>query len=494
MENDNKLVETIIELIIKQFPDLIDVQKNALRDEIADKMTSNQSFADSMQSVQAIGDGSVAMGGDVSNSVIITGDNNTVAINIHGVQFPFDIPRPISWEEVRQTCRKTSIIHLEKMASKYVESLYVERKSAFGHVTRFFNSNEYRYLVISGHSGNGKTGFLYNLAETLQQDEQVAVLTMSCEFFQKPVRNPGSTPLLEMLAEGRIPAPDTHYGDYIGKLLNRVERDEGNKLVIIADAINETKSIDSIFQLLHALHCKGCDWIKVIISCRPHFWVQLSSNVFNTYGISPDYFYRPEEGNNKFLVMPGFTPEEMKLAYHKYQQYYHLKPEYYKDLDNDVKSRLREPLLLWLASEICRNDANSAKIVSKEVVGSDTRIIPAYSEKVISAFCQSHKSEHKGKTMAQVARCVLEDDIPNKMVEGERTCRNFVSEQAMSKFSDRQKDCVTEFVSRGILEQSEVGDISFRYERFYDYYFGIKLRELARDTTDLNCEPEEYYH
>ena len=45
------------------------------------------------------------------------------------------------------------------------------------------------------------------------------------------------------------------------------------------------------------------------------------------------------------------------------------------------------------------------------------------------------------------------------------------------------------FVAADVLEETAEGQIHFRFERFYDYYFGCYLREVIKQDVRLDCRP-----
>ena len=392
--------------------------------------------------------------------------------------------RPIPWHEVKLTCQEKSSYHLSLLRHKYRPELYVERGALRQHIDRFLSSRDTYYLVLNGRSGMGKTAFLCRLEEDFRKDPAVACLVYDCGALRVSgeIRH---VSLLDSLAEGILPKRD----DSLGVLLDRIEKAEGfshQKLVIIVDAINENKNMDGIIQMLADLQRDQVrPWIKVIISCRPHVWPQVSGKMMlplseGGYRIPLGYFYKPPNVDDRFVEVTGFSEKEAEEAYKGYQKHYEFKPEEFRDLAPVLQARLKEPLLLWLVSAICAQDR-----ISIEVAGSDISVIPAYIEQILKQLVD-------GKERERAVR-FLEETLPKLMVV-DRNCYNTASLDDITDMPHQVETRLKLFVEAGILELEETEEtadrqIRFRYERFYDYYFGHHLRKLANRGEKLDCRP-----
>jgi hypothetical protein len=443
------------------------------------------SSAKADQQTHITGDGNVA--GDGSSSQEITAkDGSTIShvtqvagdYHYHASEKPST--RPIPWHEVKLTCQEKSSYHLSLLRRKYRPELYVERGALRQHIDRFLISRDTYYLVLNGRSGMGKTAFLCKLEEDLRKDPAVACLVYDCG----ALRVSGEmrdVSLLDSLAKGIIPKRE----DSLGVLLDRIERAKGfshQKLVIIVDAINENKNMDGIIQMLADLQRGQVrPWIKVIISCRPHVWPQVSRKIVlplseGGYRIPPDFFYKPQNVDDRFVEVTGFSEEEAEEAYKGYQKQYQFKPEEFRDLDPVLQARLKEPLLLWLVSAICARGR-----ISREVAGSDISVIPTYIEQILK------KQALDGKERERAVR-FLKETLPKLMVV-DGNCYNTASLDDIADMPDEVKERLNLFSEAGILEKTANRQIRFRHERFYDYYFGHHLRKLANRGEEPDCRP-----
>ena len=429
---------------------------------------------------------------DIEGHGNVVGNHNVIHVQVNEardggtivIHPPSAVPlnlEPISWPALKATCQKSSEHYLALLQPKYKEELYVERKLLQQHVKRFMSSTEARYLVLNGQSGMGKTGFLCRLAEDLSGRDRFACLVYDCGAFVDVADENCTLELVDCLAAGMLPRRDARALD---TLLDRIEMAEDFaeecRLVIIVDAINESKHMDKIIRMLVDLQHRSRPWVKVIISCRPHVWAQITEKM-TSHTIPLSYFYRPRNVNKRCVEVPGFSEGEVREAYQRYQRYYGFQPEQFDDLAPSLKERMKVPLILWLVSKICEDGE-----ITVDVAGSDIKIIPEYTGKIL----QDMLLDGEDRETIKRAEHFLEGTLPKLMVV-ERNCRNVVSRDDIGTMPPESKNWFNKFFRSGILEQTRYGDIRFRYERFYDYYFGRHLRELANRGLILRCDEEQ---
>jgi hypothetical protein len=385
--------------------------------------------------------------------------------------------RSVPWNEVRLRCQKASHIELGTLERKYQkDELYVERRRLRREIDSFIKGERACYLVLRGRSGMGKSALLYRLAQDLSKDESIACLVFdSPEFRTTGLKADAS--LLDRLAEGFLDEPDSVA---IKRLLDRIESADGfdsstNRLVIIVDGINESKNMDTIVRQVASLSKERRPWIKVIMACRWHFWPLLVEEMLAYIGTGS--FFMPSEVGKLYLEVPGFTEDEAAEAYEKHQRVYRFTPEEYGQLERALQKRLREPLLLWLVSKI-----REGRHIDIEAAGSDISVIRDYTERLL-------EPKYDPKEIKERMH-VLEYVLPYKMVRGVN-CHNTVSPNEAKNLSGNNKQIIEDFAKLGILEETGSGHIRFRYERFYDFFFGCILKELVSQGVSPDCKPEE---
>lgn len=393
----------------------------------------------------------------------------------------------IPWALVKQICQEKNVRHAQILREKHDPALYVERKELYHHVQVFLDTPTVSYLVLRGRSGTGKTGFLSHLQNQWLTNPDIACLVYDCKSLQISDREAGRD-LLDSLAIGLLPQPDR---TLIDQWLNRIESDpqfdaSKHRFVLIADAINESKNMPAIAAWLTQLQIdRQRSWLKVIISCRPHAWKSLTQLMFAGYtesehGLARTYFYQPENIGQRFLEVGDFSNEEAREAYYQHQIKFKLSPANYEDLEPEVQQRLKEPLLLWLVSYIC---SNKNQRVSSRIVGSDIFLIPAY---VKARLMRDELDEEEIREIENF----LQEKLPQQMVDNEK-CRNTVPTEDVTRQLGKHRIYLERLLRMGLLEETALQHIGFRYERFYDYYFGWEIRKRVQNHVELGCIPTE---
>lgn len=410
-----------------------------------------------------------------------------------------DESRPIPWDEVKETCNKRNRHQAKLLQDKYEAELYVAREEIQENIARFKESESPRYLFLIGRSGMGKSGLLSNVEQSLREDPNTACLVYDCGSLRGPGEETGSN-FLNDLATGHLPDPNL---GLIDELLSRIEQAEGfdaskHRLLIIADAINESKSVDKIIKWLCYLQ-EGGDrpWVKAIISGRPHIWQKLQEAMLADFatggGFADAYFYQANEDAPLFLEVGHFSKQEARKAYELHQRKFKLVPESYDELESAVRERLMEPLVLWLVANIC---AHGERRVDRDVVTTDLKLIPDYTKARL-------KKLRKGKRVASGSNAVkdkgdsaekfLENTLPAQMID-ENMCRNSLPPEDVEKLSEKHEVDLETCLHLGLLQKTGEGHVRFRYERFYDYYFSGQLRKRTAnesETKALDCAPAD---
>lgn len=393
---------------------------------------------------------------------------------------------PIPWSLVQSECERSSQWHLGFMRPKYRKDLYVPRRALQQHVETFLSSHGSDYLVLNGRSGMGKSGFLYHLARQLHHGDlgNHACLAFDCGQLVEGSTEIDASLLLANLGRGDLPeSVPANLSQYLDRIEASLDDDDG-KLVVILDGINESENLHVIIGFLTTLqYRKPRPWIKTIFSCRPHVW----ETVFEEFNrrIPIERLYEPGAGCTPYVEVPRFTNEEAAEAYRKYRSVYRFTPHLYTDLPPRIQVRLQDPLLLSLVAEVYEG-----KEIEPHLTGSDLRLIPDYAQTALG--------KHASLT-ADVPPTLgfLKDILPSLMASEIRIgaatstfCGNYASlEEVPEAFLPE----LNRSVRAGILEVDPNGRrIKFRFERFYDYYFGMHLRKLAADGIVVRCGSDKH--
>ena len=127
------------------------------------------------------------------------------------------------------------------------------------------------------------------------------------------------------------------------------------KLVFIVDAVNEMKNLEILRDIFDDFERFSIEteWIKLVLSSRPHFLEQFNFTLEKARIPFPSTkFYKPSEFDD-FVRLSRIEDDEFKEFYNIYRKHYSFFPKDHKELSENIQNRLREPLVLWLVSEIC---------------------------------------------------------------------------------------------------------------------------------------------
>lgn len=265
------------------------------------------------------------------------------------------LERPISvgWDHVRAAARTQAGQVLRELAGTpkrpgpYAPHLYVTRAGAEAHLRAFLTSASGALLLI-GDSGTGKTCLLARWAEYLQEEGD-AVLFYRCG------GSLGTEIDREISRDLGREAPEALAHD-LGQI-GRLAAEAGRRLVLIFDGLNEYRSgaqagPESLLKQLDALVGRVAGpALRVVISCNRVAWGQLErAGAANLFWSA--YYYGP--GDEPWLSLEPFTPDELALAYQRYAGFYRLQTPLER-LPAGVRERLRKPLMLRLIAESCRD-------------------------------------------------------------------------------------------------------------------------------------------
>lgn len=402
----------------------------------------------------------IQIGGSVQNGIFIIGDNNTV-VNT-------DI-RPIEWDVIRNTSSKLSEPRLQVVEGRMNSELYIDRLTIKNEILKFLSDDNKKILALVGNSGYGKSAFLWGLAQYFKQCEDIAYLFCDASLHLKENASVITTLLLD-LARILGMKPEN-----ILPMLNYSLKND-QKLVIIIDAVNEFSKMQDVEYILRDLNTliANYKWIKLILSCRPHFWKYIYSQK-GAIGISDRYFFMDEKSGELYITVGKLDEAETKLFYQKYQSNYKLKPVLFDDLNPLMKKRLSEPLLLWLISEICTGE----DVSKRNDLIIDIKAIPEYIKKL---------EEHRELFESEGDIAFLQNTLP-KMFFRDGICNNYIYRSYLTRNSEISNidQILYRLIRSGVLKEDGAGRLSFSFERFFGYYSGIQIRKIAAQGIMLNC-------
>lgn len=380
----------------------------------------------------------------------------------------------IYWATIRKTCERISAPRLDFLAQKFDPEVYDHRESIQKHINRFLKQREKNYLFLVGNSGVGKSAFLWGAVERIKDNSDVAFLFCDASIHLDDSQS-ATDKLLGDLSEV--------IGMPVSSLLQTVNseiKSSKRSLIIIIDGINEFQSMIETERILRGFHKYTVlyPWIKILISCRPHFWIHVN-NQKSLIGISDRYFYTDEsffESSELFVPFKELNDDEIAILYRKYQAKYGFFPEHWASLESKIREKLREPLNLWLVSEICEGQ-NLNKMADSLLLDLDT--IPKFIAKLRERGDLAQNKEDD---------LFLEQEFPKFLVHN-GFCQNYVMRNRL--VSDEKianiENILRRLIRSGILKEDSVQRISFSFERFHGFYFGKYLRHLIHTDQKLDC-------
>lgn len=280
----------------------------------------------------------------------------------------------VTWAKVQKVCDKLSSQHRNVIDET---NLFVPRPALDEHITRFMVDESLRFLILSGKSGMGKTQFLADVQQRYNKGSVSCILQDSNSLLISSDENTKNPVFVEFSRELLPRLNDVHFGDLLNNLEQADDFDKDKtRLLIIVDAINELTNMTEILQTLSAMRTR--DWVKIIISCRPHVHAKVLQGLSTNTSVNKRAIYQTQTGE-WFVDIPLFSQEELTQAYAQYQQVFQFEPKDIRLLDKGIRKILSEPLMLSLVAQICKK-----RVITSKEVGSDITIIPRFVETMLT--------------------------------------------------------------------------------------------------------------
>lgn len=399
-----------------------------------------------------------------------------------------------SWLELKSAAMALSIRNMKGVQQKYSPELYLQREETFQQFNEFLASDKTGF-VLTGKSGVGKSNFVLSLADAYADQNAVCYLMYDCSRLSA--------------AEQLQVTISKDMGKQLG-LIDELRRDlfaqleyqgrmgsVGRKWVIVFDAINENAHGKELLQKIDKLVDIGDDfpWLKVLITSRPQAWRTLKRGLH----LAQENYFQPQGVDSLAVEMAEFAVrleeferDELKPAYEKYRIVYHLRTAY-TALPVSIRETLRDPLVLRLVADIYRDKALPETV----------RVSDIY-EKYVDAMVSTNRLEHEDIIFLEreiVPRMLSADHFDNKLTAAQisqektgdgrplweliRVSERLNGGEAINANYQRLAEAEI------LIQQGSPTDyeISFKHARFFDYYGGKRLREIARQKEDSNLLP-----
>jgi hypothetical protein len=385
--------------------------------------------------------------------------------------------------KLREICNNISLRRLSQLEGKLDPDVYYHRQDIQYHIDSFLESESKSYFVLLGESGIGKSAFLWGLSQKMSRErsyERVLFLFADATKHIEEESNIIDSMLKDLVSHAGI---DT---DSLFRNLDQINAIQSIRFIFIIDAVNEFENAKIVAEMMkHADHLLGLyPWLRLIISCRPHFWNYVSEPAA-ALGIAEKYFYRPDiKSKEPYVFLKQLDDTEIDSMYQGYRRKYGFAPERFSQLKPAIQHRLRDPLIMKIVAEIARNQNIND---FGEYVLVDTKAIPKYIRILID-----------DKILPRNGTETFLESICSKGFVEKGYCNNYLlkatlyelmkSSKEFSHFDYQQfEEYLSRFLEAAVFKEAQSGHISFSFERFYGYYLGLQLKEMAKDNRIVDC-------
>ncbi len=390
----------------------------------------------------------------------------------------------LSWAAVWGAAQEVSTEQMETAQKKYNPVLYLQRDGVFEKFQEFLESDK-GCFVLTGKSGVGKSNFILSLASVFTENERVGVLmynaarldTSLSGMVQKISQDLGKS--IQMQGEAL---------DLFAEI-GKNEDMTGRQLIIIFDAINENADPRGILQKIDQMVGQArYPWLKIMVTSRPEGWRTMKRGL----SLAEERYYR-EKGSQEvsveleeFIVkLESFEHEELQSVYEKYQRFFNLQTEY-ATLKSAVRNALRDPLVLRLVAEVYKdriipdhiqvNDIYKLYIDNLLSTGRLHREDVILLEQELIPLMLTHNFYENNLTALQVQAVRTKDGRP---------LWELLHNTDVISSGQRVNDSYVRLRDTELLDESGSGldyAISFKYERFYEFFGGRRLYQAAKES------------
>jgi GTPase SAR1 family protein len=201
----------------------------------------------------------------------------------------------------------------------------------------------YHCIAYIGEAGIGKTNFLIDLCDRLQ-DKDVPTLFYAGHTLTENVDN---QLVSDLLLATKSEADTSSFLESLNKTL----RSHDGFLILLLDAINESKNYSNIgkqiVNFIDKLENLSITRIKLVISCRDIEW---STIAFETSSLNEQVFQKVP------FHIEKLNKDELRKIWEKYREAYDLKTADFESLSPKIINIIDQPLMLRFLCEAYRED------------------------------------------------------------------------------------------------------------------------------------------
>jgi hypothetical protein len=382
----------------------------------------------------------------------------------------------LSWLQLTDMCSEITQRRMATVRGKFRKELYLQREKTRQEFERFLQSDRHCFVLI-GKSGVGKSNFLLAAEEELRHSRNDLCVLMY----------DGAKISVEKTLTGAI---GQDVSDYLHRPVQNVwheiagvEGMQGRTVLLCVDAINENPQATRLLEQLDELVQRPWPWLKVVFSCRPETWRSIKRGV----KLAEALYYRGQDAGSMEVElepfsyseqMEDFTRQELAQAYDKYQRGFHLQTTY-ESLSPAVRETLREPLNLWLMASTYSQQAIPLTVKVSELV-----------DRYIDALVQTQRLEPEDLELLEEQLVPLlfreghyNNEITGADIEsGGKKLRLAIYSEQVQRDGRQINQPFINLVNADILVRLQQGreqKISFKYERFYEYFVGKRIARVS---------------
>jgi hypothetical protein len=416
----------------------------------------------------------------------------------------------LTWWQLQEIARAISQRRMAGVLGKYRSDLYLQRgktKEAF----QDFLASDKVCFILTGKSGVGKSNFLLALTEEYAWEPSSDV----CLLMYNGAKLSSQEPLtvivgrdfdnyLQLTGRG-----DEESIANIWREIALVDGMENRKVVLCIDAINENaEAKDLLRQIDELVEVSPWPWLKVVITSRPEAWRAIKRGV----RLAEARYYR-EKGEERLGVemepfsysqeLKPFTRDELPFAYEKYREVYDLRTAY-ADLLSGVKTVLQDPLVLRLVADVHQGQEIPSTVKVGEIYQEYINHLIRTERLTVSDL---HFLERELMPImigeGHYANAITSQEIDDASTADGRSLFELIHNDGVLSSGQRINQSYINLVDTEVLVRHGEGqqyEIGFKFERFYDYYAGKRIRKLVdgkakeveKAYTDLAGEIEKH--
>jgi hypothetical protein len=399
----------------------------------------------------------------------------------------------LSWPQLSEIAYRITARRIANVLSKYQQELYLQRNDIISAFEDFLFSDKTGFILV-GKSGVGKSNFLVSLLLEYQQKNPNVSFLMYNGAKLNPLEDIGAIITRDFDTYFRKRIPEAQSPDAIWHEINRVRNISECRLVVCIDAINENSNPKGVLERLDDLIQRSSwPWLKILVTCRTEAWKVLR----RTVTLAEDCYYRAltdlDDADQLALEIGGFRYSEeipkfdryneLPRVYENYAEVFKVKTPFDK-LSPNVKEIFRDPLVLRLIMTQFRK-GSIPETVDLDYIYRD------YTEHLLEHGYLQQRDLHF--LLHEILPLMINEEtfsnkvganvIATHLVADGRRLFDLTHNNTILSSGDKVNSSFERLVSNEILAAPELSgvvsyDISFKYERFYDYFAGFRLGQF----------------